>query len=459
MSGETNHYYSCSEPRRTDRSAADDSPGTILIATASDFLVWETPKPGTGIDHEPASVDAGLERLPLNSTREVKALTAPLAAPTEVYTRPVDVDGFFEGWREAQKSASFHCPSFNDLIAILGAPSDDLHRIGVLRNDAGKNLILPFVAQSLQHGFTIGERRLGHMRLKALRLINPWMANGHAPSDIALLLTHVMQTEGVNLLDLGEIPESSDLRAGLDHLSWPARNMRLGRKNTIRWLIDLPGTFDEYLQSLPGKQRRNLNWKLRKVERDFECQVTTITAPADVPRFLEIGERISRKTYQWHVGQQLRNDEATRSRFVALAEQGRLRCYLLTLDGIPCAFERGFIEQDIFHSDTPGYDPEFARHSIGTVIFLNVLKDLIATSACRTFDFGTGGDETGFKSRFGNRQITCNSYYVVNAARPSAVLLLAGHRSLNSLKNMASSLIGQGALRAKIKRRLRKFGD
>ena len=149
------------------------------------------------------------------------------------------------------------------------------------------------------------------------------------------LLRHVMQKEHVDLIDLGEIPENSALRGALDALAWPARKLRLGRKDSIRWLIDFPETFDAYLAGLSTSTRQSTRRKMRSLEKEFDLQFETFTLPQDVDRFLAEGEKISRLTYQWNVGQQLNNDAETRARFRDLADQGRLRCYLLSLDGVP----------------------------------------------------------------------------------------------------------------------------
>ena len=357
------------------------------------------------------------------------------------------------------KSAEFYCGGYGEYAAQAASGGESSWRIAALKSSAGPDLFLPFTVDQHMHSFTVGERRLGRVSTRCLRLANPWLAETHAPQDIARLLTHVLRQERIDLLDIGEIPEKSALRASLDQLAWPACKLRLGRKESVRWLVDLPDSFDAFLEGLPGKDPGKYSYKMRKLGKHFDVRFETFTKAADVERFLEEGERISRRTYQWNVGQQLRNDPATRDHFRALAEQGRLRCYLLSLDGTVRAFARGSIEGRIYHYDTPGFDPDFAKHSIGTIILLELMRDLIQNSDCKTFDFGTGGDETGFKSRFGNRRIGCNSYYVLNALRPRALLILWLQATLTGLKNTAARLIGTGAFRDRIKRRLRKYGD
>jgi hypothetical protein len=213
-----------------------------------------------------------------------------------------------------------------------------------------------------------------------------------------------------------------------------------------------------HLASLIGGTRQSARRKMRKLEKDFEVRFQMIRDPADVGYFLEEAERISRRTYQWNVGQRLCNEPETLAHYMALAVQGRLRCYLLFLDGSARAFLRGTIQEGIYNYETPGFDPDFAKQSIGTVILLLSLQELIGNTACRVFDFGTGGGETGCKSTFGNRHVLCGSYCVLRANRPRGLLILVVDALLTRLRNLAAAVIPKGDFRNWVKRRLRQYG-
>ena len=386
-------------------------------------------------------------------------MSEPTAIDPQIYRHPDAVPDLQGSWSVSQVTAAFYNMGYNDYRALGTFHSDADLRIAVARSEAGPDLMLPFRVGRHWHRFTLGERCLATLAVRSLALANPWLAEGHPAGKIAELLVQGLQEERADLIEIGEIPEESSLQAALEELVWPARKLRLGRKKSLRWLIDLPDSFDAFFARLSRKDRKNLGWKMRKLAKEFEVQIEVFKDADSIERFLEEGERISRRTYQWSVGQQLVNDHATRERYRALAEEGRLRCYLLYLDGTARAFARGSVQGDIFLEDTPGYDPDFAKYSIGTVLMMEALKDLIGTSSCRVFDFGTGGDATGFKSRFGTRHILCNSYYVVNMRRPRAVVIFLGHRLLSFLKNLGSAVIAEGPFRDKLKRRIRKYGD
>lgn len=357
-------------------------------------------------------------------------------------------------WAAAQATALYATGRLQDFLDL---PADQ-REVLQTETEGARHLALPFRREEAIHKFAIGPRLLGKMRVRALRLANVWMAEGHPPAVTAGLLRQALVQGGADMLILGEIPETSDLRAALRQLSWPARALPRYRKTSQRWLIDLPDSFDTYFKGLGSTSRKNLGWRMRKLDKDFDVRVEVIHDPADVERFLQEGERISRRTYQWNLGQRLENTAAQREQFERLAEAGRLRCYLMSLDGTACAFACGRIDGNLYSYDMPGYDPDFAKLSVGAVLLMHIVKDLIETRVCRGLDFGMGGDEGSYKATFGTRHLECNSWYVLRLDRPRGMAVLLGEQVLRTTKNLADRLLPKGAFRAALKRRLRRYG-
>jgi len=370
-----------------------------------------------------------------------------------IHTDPGDVPDLAPLWARARAQALYHSTPLEDFLADSAGRACLVTATG----SSGGPLVLPFLREQSDQKFTVGERRLGAVRAQALRLANPWLAQGHNPQDIAALLRHVLVSEHADLLVLGEIPEASVLRAALDHLHWPARGHAVGRKESLRWLIALPDSFDAYMAELSKGTRQSIRRKMRKLDKDFDVTLEIFSDPDGLDRFLQEGETISRLTYQWHVGQRLVNDTATQTRYAALAAEGRLRCYLMSLDGVPRAFLRGTLDGTTYHYETPGFDPAFGRTSIGNIILMEAIRDLIETSDAAVFDFGTGGDNVGYKSTFGTQHILCNSYNVLSLKRPRSLAIWGVGGGLNSAKDLADRVLPDGEMRARIKRKLRQY--
>lgn len=374
----------------------------------------------------------------------------------QIYKDPDHAPGLAEAWVKSEANALFHTMSFADYQSF--AAREGRGHVVCATTPSGTDIFLPFVTEDHFHKFTVGERRLGGLGVQALRLINPWILERHTPEDISAALQYVLEHEPVDLITLGEIPQSANLCKALTGLSWPANPLSLGRKDSLRWLIDLPENLDAYLAMLSSRSRQSLKRKMRKLNKDFEVTLETISTPDQIDRFLHEGEKISRLTYQWHVGQRLTDDVETRARYQSLAEKGALRCYLMSLDGTPRAFLRGTLEGDIYHYETPGFDPDYSRTSIGTIILMEALGDLMENTACRVFDFGTGGDATGYKSTFGTHHILCNAYHILSLKRPRSMVIFSLENTLTGLKNLADKVLPEGEMRASIKRRLRRQG-
>jgi hypothetical protein len=183
-----------------------------------------------------------------------------------------------------------------------------------------------------------------------------------------------------------------------------------------------------------------------------------IHRPEQIEKFLQDGETISRTTYQWNVGQRLCNDSATRQRFLRLAKEGRLRAYIVYIGKKPCAFAWGELNHLIYASQSTGFDPKYHKASPGTAIMLWVIRDLIENTDCEVFDFGVGGDDWGFKSRFGNTSLNVAWIELANY-RPYSFILFALDKIINAGKNFASSMMPRGNLRQRLKRMIRQYGE
>ena len=366
---------------------------------------------------------------------------------------PRDIAGLEERWNAALSAAPYRAMSFADFVR---QPAEKRR---LLIGTDERAPVLPFLIGDHRHRFTFAERRLGSLPVRGLSLVNAWLAEYQTEAEVAAALHYVLMTGRCDALRIGEIPQESLLRRALGKLAWPARSVALARKDSMRWAIDLPDSYETYLSGLSASTRQSQRRKMRKLGREHAVDLEIVTTTAQVPRFLAEGEKISRMTYQWNVGQRLIDDAVTRETFTRLAKEGRLRCYLMSLDGVPRAFMRGQIDGEIYVYDTPGFDPAYGRTSIGTVLLLRAIEDLIENTGARVFDFGTGGDATGYKSSFGNRSVRAKSYIVVRMDRPRGAAIRLGQAVLNRTKNGLDRVARNEELRRVIRRRIRRYGD
>lgn len=367
-----------------------------------------------------------------------------------------DIPSFREIWEAAARQAPFHSLVLEDYRRI---PVDDgvYRRLCLYRKfDSGRELILPCVGITRTHRFAIGARRLFTMKASAINLLNYWVLEGHAPSDIAAGIGKILKVSGADIFTMSEVPVDSALHQSVREFSWPLAPLTINRKPTLHWIAELPEDFETYVDNLSRRTRKNVRRYMRLLEETFEVRLETVTEPDQVERFLTEAERINRMTYQWDLGERIENDAKTREHFLKLATEGRLRCGLLLLDGKAVAFEYGKFDGRLHVADSAGYDPEYARYSVGIVLMMLVLRDLIENTSHRLYDFGMGGDDAGYKSTYGNRSVACNSYYVVRLDRPRGLAIWALQTALNAVKTAGNRLIGDRGTKNAIRKLLRK---
>lgn len=344
---------------------------------------------------------------------------------------------------------------YEQALAVDGAGM----RLIALRDADGIATLAPFVLRPERKKFTVGERRLFSLPIRTMRLIGANFLGEVSAQTVGKVFDELLAGREFDMVSLRELAIDGPLyvavQAALTRSKW--RCTGPAATSGLHWLIDLPETFDDYVARLSAKTRQTMKRKLRNFDATFGGRMQCITQPEQVDGFLEIGERISRLTYQWNVGQQLRFDDRTRQAYLDRARRRKLRCYLLFAGEQPCAFLRGDLDHGVYHYETPGFDPQFSRASPGTVLLLKVLEDLIANSDCKVFDFGVGGDEIGYKAVFGTRSYACIQLDVVRKWRAYPMLLTALQGGLATAKRVGNAILREGPIKRAIKRAMRKY--
>jgi hypothetical protein len=365
-------------------------------------------------------------------------------------------------WDELRLQSEPATALYEDYRSLFESPTcRGKMRLVVVREHGKVVCLAPFFLSRTQKRYTLGERKLFDLPVRSLRLVGGSFLGDIVAERVRKVFSTLRLCREFDLIRLPELPIAGRFYGVVESVlagsSW--RRISTPNRPGIHWLIDLPGSFDEYLSSLGGKTRQTLRRKMRKFDELYQGRVRRVTTPEDVDWFLTVGERISRTTYQWNVGQQLRNDEATRERYVRNARTGRLRCYVLMAGDEPCAFLRGTLRDGVFDYETPGYLSTYARESPGTVLLLRAIEDLISEPDCCVFDFGTGGDEIGYKSLFGNRSYEAAPLEIVHKLKPYSMILCGIENILTTFKIAAKVILGNGKLKQAIKRRIRVYGS
>lgn len=162
-------------------------------------------------------------------------------------------------------------------------------------------------------------------------------------------------------------------------------------------VVDLAGhDWDSYLATLGSAHRYNVRRRLRKLERSFDVRFERATDEPTRQAFLADLVRLHRARRADLGGSDGLDDDAavafhdeyTRAALAA----GVLRLTRLSLDGVPVASVYGLQAGGRRYFYQSGFDPAFAKHSIGLVAVADSIRGALADGA-REYDF-LHGDES-----------------------------------------------------------------
>ncbi len=197
------------------------------------------------------------------------------------------------------------------------------------------------------------------------------------------------------------------------------------RQRYRRSYARLDQDFEVYLAGFSAKSRSTLKRKAKKLADasggapDVRC----CRDEAGVAEFHRTARALSARTYQERLlDAGLPDGPEALAEMQALARQGRMRGWLLFLDGRAIAYLYAPAEGPTLIYAHLGYDPEFAALSPGTMLQLEAMRQLMAERAFAWFDFTEG--EGQHKRQFASGEVECVDLMLV---RPTAGNLIAGH--------------------------------
>jgi CelD/BcsL family acetyltransferase involved in cellulose biosynthesis len=165
--------------------------------------------------------------------------------------------------------------------------------------------------------------------------------------------------------------------------------------------LDLPATWEDYLQLLSGKQRHELKRKLRRLDEEGELNYrhSTDANRDDIDTFLRLF-RESRQDKAAFLTPQM--ESFFRAAAGAMAEQGLLRLNMLELGEKPVAATICFDYKDTVYLYNSGYEPDYGWLSVGVISKALCIKDSIERNKKR-FDFLKGGED--YKYHLGGQEL------------------------------------------------------
>jgi CelD/BcsL family acetyltransferase involved in cellulose biosynthesis len=210
-----------------------------------------------------------------------------------------------------------------------------------------------------------------------------------------------LKAEGILRLALAPLRPDSTVRTSLINKASKYKWQVSCSPEDVTVELNLPSSWEEYLQLLSGKQRHELNRKLRRLneEGDLNHRAGTDANENDIAIFLHLF-RDSRQDKSAFLTPQM--ESFFRSIARAMAEQKMLRLNILELDKKPVAATMCFDYGDTVYLYNSGYEPDYGWLSVGVISKALCIKDSIERHKKR-FDFLKGAE--AYKYHLGGQEL------------------------------------------------------
>lgn len=204
--------------------------------------------------------------------------------------------------------------------------------------------------------------------------------------------------EGFTRLSLSGLPGDSGWPEALSRAAKAAGLDVAEEAEEVCPVVPIPGGYDEYLASLPGKQRHEIRRKARRLEAagGYSIRLSTgASIDADLESFFGM-----HRSSTGPKGKFMHEGMAVYFRRLAhtMIEKSSMRFALLDLGGTPVAGLFGFSDGKTWSLYNSAYDHSRRELSPGMVLVAEAIR-LAAAEGCSAFDFLRGAED--YKYRFG----------------------------------------------------------
>jgi hypothetical protein len=248
--------------------------------------------------------------------------------------------------------------------------------------------------------FQLGPFRLGEVRLKAFTLIsNPFVVGAELAMPMAQAAAQDCRAAVVSAMPIGKRFATMCFERGA---------LRYAARYGDRYVVDLQGSFAEYIKKFSKKSRGNLQRAAKKFDKgtDSGAPILEFRGPSEISAFRDIAVAISRASYKSDLGWGFPEDENFAREIELDAVAGRVRGYVLMSGRQPAAYVFCRIDHDVIVYKHIGYDERFAQSSPGTVLLYLMLQRLFEEGEFRLLDFD-GTEYYAYKEFFSTHAISC----------------------------------------------------
>ena len=249
---------------------------------------------------------------------------------------------------------------------------------------------------------------------------------GYERSCISAFFSWLEQRSDWAVCELNTLPSDSAaatwILRGLKERGW------VHETYTQPWLVVLlPPRWEAYLARLSRNERWRLVSSSRRLEAKYRVRIRRCSDEADLSHDLDTLFQLHQKRWERHNQRGSFTSQARRTFYCDVAQRFLARrClefWLLELEGKPLAAQFGFRYRQTLYSLQEGFDPDYSKDRIGSVLRANVLRQVIPEGV-RRYDFLAGNDSG--KERWGPESWL---YLNIHFAKPTSPGGLSSARS------------------------------
>lgn len=222
-----------------------------------------------------------------------------------------------------------------------------------------------------------------------------------------------------------------------------------------RYFIDLRKDFADYQAKFSSKTRSTIQKKIRRFQEHCggELKWQRYAEANEVREYHRLARRVSELSYQERLlDAGLPASEAFIGSTEEAAARGDFRGYLLFHGSRPVAYLCCPITQGVVTYAHVGFDPEYDRWSVGTILQWMALGSLFEEQRHHLFDFTEGQSE--HKRLFATGSVRCVNVYFLRCSLRNRTLVLL-HRGISSSSRLIGDVLQRYGLKSKIRRWLR----
>ncbi|UCE96237.1 MAG: GNAT family N-acetyltransferase [Candidatus Bathyarchaeota archaeon] len=243
---------------------------------------------------------------------------------------------------------------------------------------------------------------------------------------LSKFLTYLFNQEDWDLLYFPDLPQTSPTLDAIKriHTSLPRFEIK---KGIICPYISVPDSKEKLLANLSRKFQRELNRRLRKLEKEQGIvELKPYYELGSLEQAMKILFRIHQK--RWALDGDSGSFNRPEARKIAVqqanlfSERGWFRLYFLTVNNRPVAAEINLEYGRKRYASYCGFDPDYSKYSVGSLLMLKVLEECIEKGVSE-YDLMQGAEPYKFcwtnrfrqnmNVRFVNKKLSANIVCVV----------------------------------------------